>query len=67
MICGPVKDGSGEMWGVLVVTGPLTGDTFDEESLDTFRSVSVCPLRKKSLRKVGRGLFSQPLCFVFVV
>lgn len=52
MICGPVKDGSGEMWGVLVVTEPLTGDAFDQESLETFRLVSVSPLPKTGLRKV---------------
>eukprot|EP00752_Nemacystus_decipiens_P009302 g8313.t1 len=41
MICGPVKDGSGEMWGVLVVTEPLSGGAFDEESVGTFRAVST--------------------------
>lgn len=41
LICGPVKGASGEMWGVLVVAEPLSGNAFDEESVETFRSVFV--------------------------
>lgn len=37
LMCGPVKDGCGGVWGVLVVAGPGGNDGgFDEESLKTF-------------------------------
>ncbi|CAN0280045.1 unnamed protein product, partial [Ectocarpus sp. 12 AP-2014] len=42
LICGPVTDGLGETWGVLVVAEPLgDGGAFDEEKLDAFRTVST--------------------------
>ncbi|CAM9783284.1 unnamed protein product [Ectocarpus sp. 4 AP-2014] len=42
LICGPVTDGLGETWGVLVVAEPLgDGGAFDEEKVDAFRTVST--------------------------
>ncbi|CAN0057466.1 unnamed protein product, partial [Ectocarpus sp. 8 AP-2014] len=42
LICGPVTDGLGETWGVLVVAEPLgDGGAFDEENADAFRTVST--------------------------
>lgn len=56
-----MKDGSGEMWGVLVVAEPLSGDAFDEESLETFRSVVVpsLPNENTAFAKAGHGLSLQ--------
>ena len=41
---GPVKNGSGGTWGVLVVAEPANGDAFNEDNLRLFRYVpfSVC-------------------------
>lgn len=36
---GPVKDGFGGTWGVLVVAEPANDDAFSEDSLHMFRSV----------------------------
>lgn len=38
LMYGPVSDGAGGIWGVLVVAEFVGGNTFDEETLQTFRS-----------------------------
>lgn len=37
LICGPVKDGSGVVWGVLTVADPVGADAFDGGHLETFK------------------------------
>lgn len=46
LMCGPVKNGAGEVWGVLTVANPADGgNSFDENALAMFR----CPLFSISL------------------
>eukprot|EP00903_Cladosiphon_okamuranus_P012675 g11855.t1 len=56
LICGPVKDGAGEMWGVLVVAEPQDGSAFDEEKIETFRAISTMgAVSMKNSEMFGRG------------
>lgn len=48
LICGPVKGGLGELWGVLVVADHSSGGAFDEADVSAFRFGSV---------RVGSGWF----------
>lgn len=35
-MCGPVKDSSGAVWGVLTVTDPVDADAFNIGHLENF-------------------------------
>ncbi|CAM9178830.1 unnamed protein product [Scytosiphon promiscuus] len=56
LICGPMKSGSGEAWGVLVVAEPIRGGNFDEDDENAFRAVSaMASIAMRNSEVFGQG------------